>query len=193
MDRINIALMMGCFFLCKKRKSETAQNAFAFAAVEIVIKFVTCFVAGFGLGWVLANVAPYDFVAQYVWVIIGFIGGEMVANILLHIVFHRGLSKYVNSLKECLVVFATGMVFTFVIVTGAAGYDKRIPEVSQIKGVSIKMDGYDEFYINGKDILEKYSENEAIINDILDVHSQIIDNISESKLWSISYPNNKLL
>ena len=40
---LSVVLMAASFVLCKQRKAESAQNAFAFSIVEIIIKFFTCF------------------------------------------------------------------------------------------------------------------------------------------------------
>lgn len=172
---LSALLMAGCYVLCKKRKAETAQNAFAFAVVEIVIKFVTCFAAGFGAGWILSFLGVKSLKSQYCWFVIGLIGGIMVANIILHLIFHRGLSKYKQSLGECGVVFVTGLVFLFVVTTGAFGYDMRVPDVEDIKEVSVKTNESQTFKIKGKDVLAKYSSDENIIREATGFHQQITD------------------
>lgn len=179
---LSVVLMAGCYILCRKRKAETAQNAFAFVAVEIVIKFITCFVAGFGVGWVLSYIGEADSVReQYVWFFVGFVIGIMVANILLHLIFHRGLSKYKQSLIECGAVFATGLAFLIIVATGAFGYDMRVPDAADIAEVSVKLGNNTSFTVKGEDILEKYSSDTKIINDAVDVHKQITEMIKKSK------------
>ena len=179
---LSVVLMAGCYILCRKRKAETAQNAFAFAAVEIVIKFITCFVAGFGAGWVLSYIGDAGSVKeQYVWFFVGLVIGIMVANILLHLIFHRGLSKYKQSLIECGAVFVTGLAFLVIVTTGAFGYDMRIPDAADIAEVSVKTGNNMTFTVKGQDILEKYSSDKKIINDAVDVHQQIAELIKKSK------------
>jgi ABC-2 type transport system permease protein len=171
------------YILCKRRKAETAQNAFAFTIVEVVIKFIACFAAGFGLGWVFASFGTnYDAIeAQYIWFLIGAVVGIMVANILLHLIFHRGLSKYKKSLLECGTVLVTTIAFLLIITTGAFGFDMRIPDAENIESVSVRI-GYNEtFIVDGKDILEQYDNDESVINAATDVHSQITKLIKESK------------
>lgn len=178
-----IVLVAGCYVLCKKRKAETAQNAFAFATVEIVIKFVTCFAAGFGVGWIFANIGESThgtIKGQYAWFFVGLFIGIMVANFLLHLVFHRGLSKYLNSLMECGVVAVATTVFLFVITTGAFGYDQRIPEADEIQSVSMCLDD-GKFVVDGKDLLAVYREDAETIDGVLDVHSNLINKYEDMK------------
>lgn len=183
---LSIILVAGCYVLCKKRKAETAQNAFAFAIVEIVIKFATAFTGGFGVGWVMAYVGQmFSVKAQYLWFAIGLASGILVVNILLHLIFHRGLSKFKNSLVECAVVFVTGMSFLLIVTSGVFGYDTRIPDIKDVKEVSIK-DGDESFTVNGVDILEKYTDDSEFIGEALEFHQQIIDMITKDK--KIFYP-----
>lgn len=49
----SIVLIGICYILSKKRKAETAQNAFVFVTVEQIIKFFSGFAVGFGMGWIL--------------------------------------------------------------------------------------------------------------------------------------------
>lgn len=180
---LSAALMAGCYFLCKLRKAETAQNAFAFSAVEIVIKFVTCFASGFGLGWLMAYIgeATNSVRAQYIWFVIGMVIGIMVVNILLHLIFHRGLSNYINSLKECGAVALTAITFLLVITTGALGFDTRIPDAEDVTEIELKTKLYEEFIIDGKDILMYSTDNEKVIEEAIKLQKQIVKNATKQK------------
>lgn len=178
-----IILVAGCYVLCKKRKAETAQNAFAFSAVEIVIKFVTCFAAGFGVGWIFAFIGESSggtVKAQYVWFFIGMFIGIMVVNFLLHLIFHRGLSKFKDSLFECGVVAVVATTFLFVITTGAFGYDERIPSTDNIEAVSLILDDK-EFEVDGKNYLEIYKDDQETIEDFKVLHNNIISEYKKNK------------
>lgn len=188
----SVVLMAGCYVLCKKRKAEIAQNPFAFVAVEIVIKFVACFTVGFGFGWMVSylGLAYNSVMAQYVWFVAGFVIAIMTANILIHLVFHRGVSQFVKSLPGCVVVFATGMVFLLVVTSGLFGYDQRIPDVEDIDTVYVKTSDMDSFIINGKDLLEKKYSDKETIEDVVGMHGDIIENINKIKykgLYPIEY------
>lgn len=178
-----VVLVAGCYVLCKKRKAETAQNAFAFAAVEIVIKFVTCFATGFGIGWIFANIgAGYEGIkAQYVWFFIGLVFGIMVSNFLLHLVFHRGLSKYKDSLCECGVVAIATIVFLFIVTTGGFGYDERMPDASEIEEVCMITDKVPRFEVNGKNILTTYKDDKESINKVVELHNNLLDEYEKTK------------
>lgn len=180
---LTIALMGACFILAKKRKAETAQNAFAFDAVEVVIKFITCFVSGFGLGYILANFGneSHGLKAQYIWFYVGAVIGIMTANILLHLIFNRGLKKYSKSLYECATVLGCITVFLFVVTTGLFGYDTRIPKESEIDKVCLKAADSESFVVNGEDLLANYTDEKEIIDYTQEIHKIAGKNIKARK------------
>lgn len=177
-----LVLVAGCFVLCRKRKAETAQNAFAFATVEIVIKFVTCFAAGFGVGWIFANIgAAYGTIqAEYVWFFIGMFMGILVVDFLLHLIFHRGLAKFSRSFIECSVVAVATTVFLFVITTGAFGYDERIPNADEVEQVSLITEG-NKFADKGENLLETYKDDQQTIYDFIELHKNLLENYKKEK------------
>ncbi|MGN0383643.1 MAG: hypothetical protein ACI4DS_05175 [Eubacterium sp.] len=178
---VSIVLIVACYALCKKRKSEIAQNTYAFSAVEIAVKIIVCFGAGFILGYVFSYVG-YSFdtiIAQYVWFFIGAVIGIMVANILLHLIFHRGMSRYVSSLKLCAGELVLVAAFLFMVTTGYFGYDTRVPEVDDVSEVAVT-GGYEEdFYVNGENILEPYTDNKEDIQSTVEFHKQMVKSIKE--------------
>lgn len=176
---LSAVLAAGCYVLSKKRKAETAQSAFAFSAVEIVIKFVTCFVAGFGVGWMFSGIALESgrnvMQMQYIWFVIGLTMGVMVANILLHLIFHRGLSNYPSSLIECAVVGVSAIAFLLVVTSGGLGFDTRLPDEDKIEAVSIKVGGDESFHVEGKDILNEFKSDKDTVDIVYSAHKQIIE------------------
>lgn len=181
--------IVGCYIVCKKRKAELAQNTYTFSAVEVVVKFIVCSLAGLGLGWLMAYVGSVHktIEAQYIYFAIGLVAGTMVANILLHLVFHRGLIKFAKSLVECGIVLVVCGVYTLVIASGLFGYDIDMPESAEIKGVSLISGDEQEFYVDGKNILIDTETDQELIKEIYDVHKQIIETNEKKQKWSL-YP-----
>lgn len=178
---LSAVLMVACYGLCKKRKAETAQNAFAFNAVEIVIKFFTCFAAGFGIGYMCSYLGEQSVKEQYIWFAVGAVIAIMTANILLHLVFHRGLSGYRSSLVECSAVFVCLIAFLLIVTSGGLGYVDRIPDENDIQEICIK-EGYDNsFKVGGKDLLEKFTDEKEIINETHQIHQYIVSGLKKHR------------
>lgn len=172
---ITAVLLAGCYLLCKKRKAETAQNSFTFSVLSVVIKFIVCFAAGFGLGWIFSFIgsAGDNVVLEYVWFGIGAVMGIMVANILLHLIFYKGLKHYGKSLIECGVVACVVAGFVLAVNTGLFGYDTYLPKADEVTEVFIS-DFSNEFYIDGVNILENYSEKKEDIDAVIAYHKGVI-------------------
>lgn len=177
------------YVVCKKRKAELAQNTYVFSVVEIVVKFIVCALAGLGLGWIMAyaGVVHKSITAQYIYFAIGLVAGILIADILLHLVFHRGLVKFAKSLIQCGIVLGVCGAYTLVIATGLFGYDIDMPEMSEIKSVSFVEGGAQEFWVDGKNVLLKMETDEDTIKQIYDVHKQIIEENHKLKKWNL-YP-----
>lgn len=183
----SIVLFISCCYLCRKRKAETAQNTFAFSICEIVIKFLTCFAAGLGVGWMMAFAGTNHSVKeQYIWFFVGMVIGIMSANTLLHIVFNRGLSKYKKSLVECASVAVVVMSFLLIVSSGALGIDKKMPDKSEIQSVCIS-NNTSEFVVNGENLFKKYMSDEQAINDVYKIHSSLVKENAKDKRFGL-YP-----
>lgn len=178
---VSAVLLTACYTLCKKRKAETAQNAFAFSIVEIIIKFFTCFASGFGIGYMCSYLGTQSVKEQYIWFVVGAVIAIMTANILLHLVFHRGLSGYRSSLVECSVVFVCLMAFLLIVTSGGFGYANRIPGKNDIQEVSIQDGYYTSFTVGGKDLLQTFTDEEEIINETHEIHQYIISGLTKHK------------
>lgn len=188
----SIALIAGSFVLCKKRKAEAAQNAFAFNIVEIIIKFITCFAGGFGFGYMLSYLGDSSkgMTGQYAWFFTGAIIAILTANILLHLVFHRGLSNFRGSFIECGAVLVFITLFLFSVTTGGFGYVDRLPEENEVQEVSIRIGEENEFHVKGKDIFEKFSSDREMIKDALDLHKVIVEDTKSERKSGIMAINS---
>lgn len=182
-------IVAASYFLCKKRKSELAQNTYVFSPVEIVVKYIVGALAGFGLGWIMAFVGSVhgSIVIQYFYFVIGLVMGIIVANILLHLIFHRGLNGFPKTILHCAIMFVVCSAYLLVVGTGAFGYDIKLPDKEEIVGVSMTDTYENVFYIDGKNILLQFDKDEEKIDDIYEVHQKVID-INKDKTKFKLYP-----
>ena len=173
----SLILIGVCYVLSKKRKAETAQNAFVFVIVEQVIKFFSGFTVGFGMGWIFAQIGGSSndsYKSQYVWFFLGLCIGAFLTATILHLIYHRGVSNILSSLLIGAADVAVAMVFVVVIITGAFGYDERVPDVQDVQAVSVTMDGQGSYHVNGKDIRRNYISERDLIENVVAAHRVII-------------------
>ncbi len=166
-----------CYILSKKRKAETAQNVFVFAMVEQVIKFFSGFTVGFGMGWIFAQIggsSNESYKSQYVWFFVGLCIGAFLTAGILHLIYHRGVSNFLSSLFIGAADVVVAVVFVVVIITGAFGYDERVPDAQDVQAVSVALDGQGGYHVDGKDIRKNYISERTFIDNVVDAHKVII-------------------
>lgn len=172
------AILIGvCYVLSKKRKSETAQNAFVFIIVEQIIKFFSGFTVGFGMGWIFAQIggnSNESYKSQYVWFFVGLCIGAFLTATILHLIYHRGVSNIISSLLIGAVDVVVAAIFVVIIITGAFGYDKRVPDIQDVQAVSVTLDGQGSYHVNGNDIRKNYINNKDLIKNTIEAHKKIV-------------------
>jgi ABC-2 type transport system permease protein len=128
-------MLFGACLVYRRRKSEAAEDRFAFPAVKIVIRFLATAVAGIGLGLILmsSNGGAGNF-------FIGLLAGSVAAHVTVEAVYSRGFRQ----LKRSAVWYAGfAMLFLLyygVLCTGFFGYDQRVPNAADVKSVQVVMD-----------------------------------------------------
>lgn len=182
-------LLAGCIIFSKKRKTEIAQNAFVFSIVEQVIKIVTGFVVGFGMGWLMSVIganSSSSYMAQYIWFFVGTCIGALITCIIFHLIYHRGLSKIKVSLIVSGIDVAAVMAFVLIIVSGAFGYDEKIPDINEIQKVSVTINSNESYIVNGQDVRANYTADKEFIEAAVEAQKIIVND--EMKYKKGVYP-----
>ncbi|GAE36470.1 hypothetical protein JCM9157_3659 [Halalkalibacter akibai JCM 9157] len=185
-------LLSASFYLCallayKKRPTETATQAIAFAALRPVFKygvtFCTMLVGGLYFGSVQGGMG---------WTIFGYITAALLGYYLATMILEktwRVLAKWKGYLGFLIVVTILGVSFQL----DAFGFEKRIPNIEEIQGVHFGDSIYqildqDRFYhyYDGERMEEyiepKYHYNQSgTIKSILSLHEQIIKEKNQLK------------
>ncbi|MCH5202772.1 MAG: hypothetical protein J1F17_06155, partial [Oscillospiraceae bacterium] len=124
------AVLVGLsYILIKKRKSECAQNSFAFVFPNIVIKLFATITAGWIAGFLFIAVfsnTSMERVFLPLLFCLGFLIGTGVAHLVLHLIYHKGFSDFGKWLILCGVEFALGLAFFFIVITGMSGAGKSV-------------------------------------------------------------------
>lgn len=177
----------GSIFLIKRRRAESAQNAFAFNIPAIVIKIVAGFVGGVILG-MLFSVLSYSSNLFYLWFLAGAVVGAFCVTFLLHIIYSRGTKGFSRSLLQFACAIVCICLFYIPLITGWFGYVANVPDVESVESVGVYVGDTDGTYnlytvnddtntgYNKVDRYIKFDDSEAI-SDIIDIHRAIVDNL----------------
>ncbi len=181
-----------CYKLCKIRKAEVAQTAFAFNAVEYIIKAISITTAGFGAGWLFSYIGDsYDnsrVMQEYIWFVVGLVIIAMVVNLLLHLVYHRGLSEYKSSLKICAGSICMSLIFALVIGSGMFGFDTRVPEASKVDEIKVRSYSYrSDFTVDGENLMFSTLREQNQIKDFISIHQSTVEGVAQHKVNGL-YP-----
>ncbi len=172
--------------LIKKRKTERAQNSYAFVAPYVVIRFFTSICVGFLGGLLLGeifSVVPdsnvdsknITFIAVF---LIGFIIFTFITHLIMHLIYHKGMGKFAKWLILFGVEAVVGLSIFFTISTDAIGYVTYVPSVNDVKSVEFSFNDH-EFIIDGVDYNKLKTEDKAVIEKILNFHKGVVNDIKE--------------
>lgn len=177
----SVFLAVLCVYLYRRRKSESAENTFAFAIPKQIIRFLLTAVGGLGLGLIF-----YWYNSTTLNFLLGLLIGSLVAHIIVEAVYSRGFSRMVRSLGGYGVFLVVFAAFYGIVCTGGFGYADRVPSVDQVASVTYQDYSYYDsftdwhFYITD----EKYNtlakaESHVVqpenIEKVLQYHQGLID------------------
>lgn len=145
---LTAALFAGSVLLYQRRRSETAEDNFAFPIPKLVIRFILTAVGGLGLGLILNMANGPGF-------FIGVFAGSAVTHVVVEAIYSRGFRQMKRSFAWYGVFLVAFAAFYGVLCTGLFGYDTRVPEASQVESIEIDPDSYWSSY--GTQVI--YDEN----------------------------------
>ncbi|MCQ4022460.1 MULTISPECIES: ABC transporter permease [unclassified Ruminococcus] len=153
------ASFIGCYFLTKKRKTESAQNSFAFKAPSVIIRFIATAAIGLLVSLMFTftmyisrisdNTSANDIAAiiqSSAWTtfavfLIAFIITSFLTHLVATVIFNKGFKGFAKSLiSYAAVVLCVCLLYTS-LAFGGFGADKYIPQSDKVSSVEITNSG----------------------------------------------------
>ncbi len=132
------ALMLaGSVFLYRRRKSEAAENNFAFPLPKLIVRFLVTAVGGLGFGLFLSGTAGTG-----KGFLIGVLFGSVAAHVIVEAVYERGFKTLKRSFAWYGAFAAAFLVFYGLLCTGVFGYDTRIPNADEVESITVNSQNY---------------------------------------------------
>lgn len=160
------ASFVGCFFLTKKRKTEAAQNSFAFKAPSVIIRFIATAAVGllFGLIFTLSMCLNtiFDFASSenigqvmqnsawtmFAIFLIAFVIAAFITHLIATVIFNKGFKGFAKSLISfAAVVLCVCLLYTS-LAFGGFGADKYVPQADKVSSVEIATTSYSGYWFN---------------------------------------------
>lgn len=191
----------GSIFLIKRRRAESAQNAFAFNMPAVIIKIVAGFVGGVSLG-LLFSVLSYSSDVFYLWFLAGAVVGTFCVVFLLHIIYSRGTKGFSRSLLQFAFSLVLICLFYIPLITGWFGYVTNVPKADEVESIGIYLydteGGYSLYTLDedtsvGYNKVDRYVvfDDEETIQKVIDIHSGVVDNIENLYDFPYNFDRNE--
>lgn len=165
------------YFLYKKRKLEASGDVAGYKCLNIIFKYLVTFLGTmFGFAVFADYMGDNYIVLAIIMAIISLIAYAASEMIL------KKTFNIIGSWKGYVGFAAFFIIITLIFSqTSFFGYETRIPEISRIEEAGIY-----EYYFNSK---EPYTDNEVLIENITDIHKELIKDIpiSQEKGYKTEY------
>ncbi len=148
-----------CLWLYNKRKSEKAEEAYAFSYMPMLISVIIGFIGCYCLGFVFSG-GTVNSIAFWIMGVIG----TTLAIIIYSLISNRGFKKLKQALLLSLITYILFAAVNVGISLDIFGYGSYIPKENEIKSANINILQYAS------------TEEKAGIEKILALHSEIIEN-----------------
>lgn len=172
------ALLAASCLLYLRRKSESAEDHFAFPIPKGVIRFLVTAAGGLGFGLILNQQGWGSF-------LFGAVAGSLIAHVVVEAIYSRGFRRMKRSLPWYGAFLVAFVVFYGILATGCFGYDTRIPNTADVEAVALEKTlssyGGDKSIYDGKthrkavaSLKPQLTEPENIAR-ITKIHREIVD------------------
>lgn len=130
---LTIVLFAACIALYRKRKSESAENNFAFPLPKIIIRFTATAAVGLGLGYLFISMTANN---NQFYFFLGVFLGSLITHIIAEVIYSRGFKGLKKSFVYYGAFAALFLIAYLPLSFGFFGYDTRIPATAEVASVS---------------------------------------------------------
>ena len=169
--------------LAKKRRSERAQNSFAFFLPAHIVKLIVPFIIGMVLGVLFGSLNVFgNGMAGFAF---GFLLGAVPACVILHLIYYKNFDVLLKSS----IPFAVMSVLTIAVIgffcADLLGYNSFIPDKNDIKSAGVVF--FNDVSERGgktatsfaKDCADDFSDSEKI-GEVVEVHKKSLEGFTFS-------------
>lgn len=164
-----VLAVLGCF-LYRKRPSEAAGRAMAFAVTRPVIRILLTLLCAMGLGgffWSMRESTG--------WAVFGVVCGAVISHCIIEIIYHFDFKKLFANKGQLIACTVVSVAVLFVFRYDLTGYDRYLPSESDVKGAAVSVSAFNDW--------PSYGHVERQPNGVYDWESEntmdyIVDNMN---------------
>ncbi|WP_101698418.1 ABC transporter permease [Clostridium minihomine] len=182
-----VIMVVASLYLYRNRKSECAESNAAFPIPKILIRFVATTAAGLVCAQIFLSALSTN--SSF---FVGLAAGSLIAHIVAEAVYGRGFKGLKKSFAYYGIFLLAFVAFYGICVTGAFGYDTRIPKEEDVSYVEANLGYTYGHQVNGFAVMDEQGRKEIAqipqkleepenIKKVLNCHSEIINVIRSAK------------
>ncbi len=137
---LSAALFVLTVRLYRRRSSEKAEITTTQGALPTFVKLAVTLCAGLVIGTIFSQATVFIQSENASFLIWAAIGG-ILTYVILEAVFNRGFKTVLRSLPLGVGMTVFTLAFSAIFMTGGLGYEKRVPNISDIESVEINYTG----------------------------------------------------
>lgn len=177
--------------LCQKRRSERAQNSFAYFIPAHMVKLIVSFIAGMLLGTLFGSLNAFG--NGLLGFAFGFLLGAAPACVIVHVIYYKSFARF----WWASVPFAVMVLVTFAAVgfcsADVFGYNARVPAAAEVASAGyVDLGDYYTFGQKGvrdvsADAADDFTDEKSIEN-VIAVHNSVLEDAeftSQKKLAKV--------
>lgn len=149
---VTVVLLIGCVLVYRKRKSEAAENNFAYPLLRFAIRFLVSAAVGLAFAIFFGNLSNSN-VVFYVTALLA----AALAHVVIQVVWVRGLRQLSRSMVAYGGLVVVMALFFVGVATGGLGYVNRMPAVDEVDYIRVDI----PFGIHYDDSKETYLANRS--------------------------------
>lgn len=134
-----IVILAAAWFLYRKRPSEAAEKAVAFAKAEPVIKIAVAIPAAMGIGEIINSASVGSTFLTAASMIIGVV----IACGVLEVIFDFDIKSLLKHPVSSGVALVGILAIFFIFKYDLLGYDKYVPSEKQVDSIALNLDNYE--------------------------------------------------
>lgn len=131
---VTVILLTGCILVYRKRKSEAAENHFAFPLLRFAIRFLVSAAVGLAFAVFFGSLSNSN-VVFYVTALLA----AALAHVVIQVVWVRGLRQLSRSMVAYGGLVAVMALFFVGVATGGLGYVTRMPAVNEVDYIRVNI------------------------------------------------------
>lgn len=131
---VTILLFVGCVLVYRRRKSEAAENYFAYPILRIIIRFILSGAVGLSCALFFGTISGSNVVFY-----IAAVAASVLAHLMTQIIWVRGTKQIAQSFIAYGALLFSMAVFFVSLATGGLGYVAQIPDQTEVNDIRVEL------------------------------------------------------